>query len=313
MVNSIRHNIAQRVFNRLLSAQYHTPSDKLKSKIWHSLRRGIVRFGDPLVKYNLGLFTIYIPLSHNLPIDLKNFPEYNGDLVKLAALIRAKYQDLHIIDIGANVGDTAAMIRSSIDSPILCIEGDGRYYNILTKNINSMPNVESVQCYIDARSASIQIAKSFGRGTGYLDRSETSKSENVDTYTLPDILRQFARFSNAKLLKIDTDGFDGNIIRGASDWIKHAHPIIFFEYAANLMAQNGDDGLSLFNFLAELGYTCATIHRDMGGIINAVEPLTAEQLKDIDREIRKGWLHAYVDITAFHSEDRDVFQSFSKR
>jgi FkbM family methyltransferase len=40
-----------------------------------------------------------------------------------------------MIDIGANVGDSVAIVREQSDYPILCIEGNETYFQILEENL----------------------------------------------------------------------------------------------------------------------------------------------------------------------------------
>jgi hypothetical protein len=42
------------------------------------------------------------------------------------ALTQAKYPNLTMIDVGANVGDSIAIVR--VDVPILCVEGEDHFF-----------------------------------------------------------------------------------------------------------------------------------------------------------------------------------------
>jgi hypothetical protein len=66
------------------------------------------------------------------------FPHYRENLGRLAAAVERKYPDRGFIDVGANVGDNAAIVRAHSSLPILCIEGSEFRYEILKKNIRSL-------------------------------------------------------------------------------------------------------------------------------------------------------------------------------
>jgi hypothetical protein len=46
-----------------------------------------------------------------------------------------KFSFLAVVDVGANVGDTACIIKTAEEVPILCIEGDEYIFDFLQKNI----------------------------------------------------------------------------------------------------------------------------------------------------------------------------------
>src|SRR2546428_597296 len=95
------------------------------------LRRLISRIFDPLVRHDIFGQTIRLPWSHNLPNFRRQYPQYSSNVARIAKAIAQKYPDLTIIDIGSNVGDTVAFIRSATMAPILCIEADPRFFELL--------------------------------------------------------------------------------------------------------------------------------------------------------------------------------------
>ena len=66
------------------------------------------------------------------------FPHYRENLGRLAAAVERKYPGRGFIDVGANAGDNAAIVRAHSSLPILCIEGSelerGRLDSILAKH-----------------------------------------------------------------------------------------------------------------------------------------------------------------------------------
>ena len=62
-----------------------------------------------------------------------------GALGRLVTLAYGKYPDLAVIDVGSNVGDTAAVIKAGADVPVFCIEGDPQIYPILQRNTRRLP------------------------------------------------------------------------------------------------------------------------------------------------------------------------------
>jgi FkbM family methyltransferase len=158
-----------------------------------------------------------------------------------------------VVDIGANVGDTAAVIRAASDVPILCIEGDDRYFAILRRNAARLdPPVELEHAYVDAPPLA---AVERGRGTARLVPGD----EPVRTRTLAEILADHPRFAEPALVKIDADGGDVPILLAELDLLARLRPALFFEYDPHLGASP-----VVFERLAEIGYTAADVYENTG-------------------------------------------------
>jgi hypothetical protein len=56
-------------------------------------------------------------------------------------------------------------------------------------------------------------------------------------------------------LKIDTDGYDGKILKGAKSTLKKFHPVVIFEWHPILCDQAGTDCKEPFKILSDMGYT----------------------------------------------------------
>src|SRR4029450_4515243 len=54
-----------------------------------------------------------------------------------------------VVDIGANVGDSAAAVRSESEVPILAVEGDPRFYGWLVRNAARIGDVELEQSVVE--------------------------------------------------------------------------------------------------------------------------------------------------------------------
>jgi len=85
-------------------------------------------------EYLIGEYYITLPACHKLDFYQREFKNYDKKLPIIAALVSNKYHDAVIVDIGANVGDTAAAIRTAVSSPIICVEGNSDFLKYLNKN-----------------------------------------------------------------------------------------------------------------------------------------------------------------------------------
>ncbi len=92
------------------------------------------------VKRNVQGTELYLPWSHRLPDYVRARPEYGQNLVKLAAALEkglgGDAAGIGVLDIGANVGDSAAQIMHATSARVLCVEGDPFYLTYLHKNVD---------------------------------------------------------------------------------------------------------------------------------------------------------------------------------
>ena len=301
---------SQHIYNFLLKTPYNNNWDKI---LYHSVsqfRQLSKRIYDPLIDYKIGNNVMLMPFSHNLGIYQKFYPQYAVNVGRIAAYTEEKNKDLTIIDIGANVGDTVFILRSKIESPILAIEGDEYFYSVLQKNIKQLKNVSTVKSLIGDQSKEIKATLAGHSGTAGLEISQQSKGV-LKIQCLTDILEKNQEFQRSKLMKIDTDGLDGKIIRGAIDWIRKIKPVIFFEYDPFSLNKNSDDGLSLFNTLASAGYKSFLVYNNFGEYMYAIDK--KELVIETHQYFSGRQGRMYCDLCAFSDDDIDLFEKIRRK
>ncbi len=250
---------------------------------------------------------LLLPSGNRLPLFLKHNPQYNANLPRIAKHVKAKYSALTLIDVGANVGDTVAFLRAEAHFPILCVEGDEQFFSILQKNLQQFADVQAVQAYVGVTTETAPLEIKHNATTAQLVPS--SSTTDLQMRTLTDILAQYPAFAQAKILKIDTDGYDGQVLRGARAYLEAVQPVVFFEYMPDELAAFGDDGLSLFPVLHAAGYRDALIYDNAGDLMLSLR---------VDDALRWQELHIYfsgrrglryMDLAVFVEQDRDLFEN----
>jgi FkbM family methyltransferase len=246
--------LAERALRGILDGSPETLLGRARLKLAIETRKLVLRRGDPLVRYRIGTVELELPLSHELPFYRKDHPAYAENVGRIAAELGGP-----VVDIGANVGDTAAIVRAASDVPILCVEGDDRFFAILRRNAARIdPPLELEHAYVDAPPrASVER----GRGTARLVAGGTA----VRTRTLAEILSDHPGFAEPALVKIDTDGHDVAIVLAELQLLEHLRPALFFEYDPHL----GADPV-VFQRLAEIGYRTAHVYENTGELARVV-------------------------------------------
>ena len=184
---------------------------------------------SPTVLFELDGYPLLLPAESQLPVIKRDLPHYGTNVGRLAARVARKYQDLSIIDIGANVGDTVATLRRSVGCPILCVEGCATYLELLHENLRQFSDVEVEQSFVGGDGPGLAAEFTIEKGTGYLTPS-ANPAAAVQTQSIERILQRHQRFAAAKLWKIDTDGWDSYILQENIRTVERVRPIIFFEY-----------------------------------------------------------------------------------
>jgi FkbM family methyltransferase len=297
---------SQSVYDLLL----HQKNDGLLNKIFIKLLRycekWILRNGSVVVRYDLCGKDVILPWEHTLPYILKNVPHYAFNLARIGCYVQKKYKEMHFIDIGANIGDTVVLQRTEAKYPILCIEGDPYYYSVLENNVSAEPDVTLVHAFVGDKNELHDglIDRHSGTGTIYYGGGV----DKIRTKTLQTILHEHPNFANAKMLKIDTDGFDLKILRGARNYLKKEKPILFYEYDPFFLFRQGDDGLSIFPLLHAIGYRDILVYDNLGDFIVSCTVSDTRILHELHAYYsgRKGTM--YYDLCVFHKNDADIFE-----
>ncbi len=305
----IKKIVAQFFLNRYLNSNPESFFGKLNQKIFYTIRNKLIYFLDPEVKYNLAGVNILLPFSHNLFINKKIFPSYDENVGRVALLVKEKYNDLRMIDIGANVGDTAVMVKSKVDIPILCIEGEEKFVPLLQKNTKNFQNIFVEKSFIGDEEF-IKGDYVYSKGSGRIIEGE--KQSEIYFKTLEQIFPNYPEFKKSKLLKIDTDGFDCKIIKKEINLLSEMKPVILFEYDPFLY-RSKDEALGVFDLLLKAGYSTVVFYENTGDYLLTTDLSNKSLIADLHYYFSGRKMERYCDIAVFHNEDNDLVNKLRER
>ncbi|MCX6186042.1 MAG: FkbM family methyltransferase [Bacteroidetes bacterium] len=288
----------QYIFNQLI---YKSSLKSYKFKFFYVLRNLIGKYFNPNIVYNLGVYNISIPIVHDLPINIKIHPNYNQNLGKIAKAVNEKYPANSVIDVGANIGDSVAIIHNYVNSPILCIEGNEMYLPLLRKNTSSIHNVSIEASFVGDEEITVKAQSK--QGTAFLE--ESIKDEGIKVKKISAILDKHPTFKNSKLFKTDTDGFDNKILKGAKSFFEEIKPVIFFEYDPYFLSKQNEIGYDIFNFLHNLGYQDLMLFDNTGNYIFTIKSNQELELIELHNYFNQNGSR-YLDICAIHEIDKDL-------
>ena len=253
---------------------------------------------------------IRIPPEHPLKTHLENIRLYNAFLPVLAGSLE---KDGAVVDVGANVGDTAISLLPFCRNEVICVEPSDRYAGYLERNIGSLPpedrqRVRILKNMIGTGGLSGTLAHE--RGTAFL---RADGAANTSIVALDDLLGMEQPVS---LIKVDTDGFDFDVLMSAKKIIESSQPVLFWENQIDHAFQL-EGYRRLYEWLAETGYRHICVFDNFGAILCRTQEfgVVADMTDYLYHRKAHGGMHtfAYTDILACTDRDLGIFQTSVER
>lgn len=264
-------------------------------------------------KVTIGNYSIYANESHLIESYLSSYKFYSRNLPRIAKSVSLAYKDGSFIDVGANIGDSIALIRSNdCHNHIYAIEGDKNYFKLLEKNVNSyFKNVQPENIFLGEQNTSIQSdLVSLG---GTLNIKQNSNSDNLVQIITLDEFVSLKGIRDLKLVKVDTDGFDFMILRGGLKTLEAQKPVLFFEYDEKFLKQNNEDGIETLVKLKSIGYHKVIYYDNFGRYLMAIDLDNIALLEDLYLYMsNSGGAFPYYDLCVFHSSDNALADQIIK-
>jgi FkbM family methyltransferase len=282
-----------------------TKRDKALGLIASMMPRRRFLSDQPVVRRVQGV-KLEMPRSHLLPIYARLRPTYGQNLVELAAGLQeaSPEEPIRILDVGANIGDSALQIIARTGARVLCVEGDPYWVRYLHANVDSEPNAVVAEVLLapdEADWSGSSPVREHGT-TRFVSDPEGDPSQPMCSAT--ELRRRFPDFDRLRLLKSDTDGFDPALVPAVASAWSDTHPVLFFEFDPILARLTGnDDPNRLWDDLAKRGYDRLALWD------NAGDPLghmhigdAAEHARTLEpRPVHHGY--HFWDVAACHADD----------
>jgi FkbM family methyltransferase len=262
-----------------------------------------------IVELKIGHTVLRVPTQSALYDVYRRYPNYMSELGRVASIVWAKYPSALFVDIGANIGDTAAIVRAACKAPILCVEGDPLHKEILQENARRIGDIHLKFLYLSDKEESLSVLIEKEGSNSTVIPSNEDLSRSVDFTTLDKLLDEFEG-RQVKLLKIDTEGFDPKILRGSSGLLRKDRPVVVFEHNRENLMRVGEDNLSSFHQLKDAGYQQVLVWDAYGRLLLGTDLQDDGILQDLHGYVRfeNGHLGKvlYLDVCAFHKLDSDL-------
>lgn len=177
-------------------------------------------------------------------------------------------QNNTIMDVGANIGETL-MNFAKLSLPggeVHGFEPDVINYQHCTENLNlnNFKNIVLNNLGLGAKAGQffIKTPTPSNRGGNKVSEEFIENNTNVITITTLDQYVANKNIQKIDLIKIDVEGYELNVLKGAIHVIKKFNPVLFIELDDNNLKEQGHSAKALIRFLSENNYTIKNSETD---------------------------------------------------
>jgi FkbM family methyltransferase len=169
-----------------------------------------------------------------------------------------------VIDVGGNIGFFVLILDELVgkEGKIFSFEPSKRLKDRLEKTIkiNNIQNVTIVNLALGESEGSTTLhynPKQTGLSSIVTDFDKSSISEEIQITTLDKFLENIT--GRISFLKIDTEGYEPQVLKGAMEFIKRDKPTIYIELGGNYQNSSAE----ALKILKELNYSCEAENLDL--------------------------------------------------
>ena len=223
--------------------------------------------GVCMITREMGIKMIASPVDQRLvPVDILNFGESErNEIIALKNLIKRNYGDkFTMIDVGANAGWYSINFAKAFpNSRIYSFEPIPNTYSLLLLNIdlNGLTNISTIQSGVSDHE---------GMATFYYDKqvlanaslANVTEKEDIEELDVPLIsLDKYCREKSieADVLKVDVEGAELFVFKGARQLLSDKHPVVFTEMLRKWASKFDYHPNEIIELFENFGYSCFSL------------------------------------------------------
>lgn len=267
MSSIVAKYIYERITNNCSSRLFF---DRIIFVAFYGLRKVLVKVFNPTIQMTVRGRDLWLPFSHNLPFNCAKYRYYDSLIERVSDFIRGKYPRLVYVDIGANIGDTIAFARKEDGSNadiFLGVEGDSYFASYFNKNMSGFSNVKLLAAVCSSSDKQRTYKSKVYRGS---TATIAEDSSGALAKTLDSIVVENNEYEELNFLKIDTDGHDFEVLRGATNIIRNNMPAIMMELDIFNNENYIDDIKFLVDMLFGYGYRTMLLYDNVGYLFGKI-------------------------------------------
>ena len=280
-------------------------SSGIKRKVWSLSRKFLIKiFKDPICKLAVHGRILYLPLSHQLPFYLRQCPLYDRLPQRIGAFLHENQDSFNCIDVGANIGDTIAAFYPNQNDRFIAVEPNPNFSRFLLRNWGDNENVAVVSDVCSSSNDQSNFTIQEQEGTATILHTKSGKS--MEKKTLDTILDNNVHIKNVDILKIDTDGHDFEVLKGARKLLAANLPIVLFECDPFENINYVQECIDALNYFNESGYKNFLLYDNLGNLMGLYSLNDLTSFKNLlFHQLVNG--RYYFDILVMKDDDIFVF------
>lgn len=192
------------------------------------------------------------------------------------------------LDVGANIGYFTLLAAEAMPKGrIIAFEPEPIARSFLERSVKEggLENqVTTLSCALGQHKGEETFhlhPTNKGRHT-LLPNGDSTKEIRVSVERLDDILHTLGD-PHIDAIKIDVEGFEPDVIAGATTMISRDHPVILFEIVPGRLRERGVDPIAFLRTFTDLGYALSLINEDSGELSQIETSDPARALQSIER------------------------------
>ncbi len=215
-------------------------------------------------QYPPGTYRTVVRQGIHFRLDLSEYMEwvlYFGLNVEVReGLYPLVKEGMTILDIGTNIGETLLQFArlSGPGGKVIGFEPVPENYRKCLQNcsLNNFKTIRVEQLALSDKPETLFFEEATNRNSGgiFMHRQQQSGSSAVQALTLDEFVRK-ENISKVDLVKIDVEGFETNVLKGASYTCTSFHPVLFVEVDRQNLHRQGSSAEELHEIIRKYGYS----------------------------------------------------------
>ena len=173
-----------------------------------------------------------------------------------------------MVDVGANLG-YYSLLAARLVGPsgrVVALEPNSENCRLLLSSLrrSGLGNVQVLPVAADVEKGWAYYSTHVGSNGGLIDDGDllTRPGVVVPTFRLDDLVA-----GPVGLVKMDVEGAEGRVVRGATRLIEHERPIVTTELKEEMLTRVSNSTLGEYlSYFEGLGYTAALLEKETGAV-----------------------------------------------
>ena len=246
----MKHIISQRLerkngYKRILDIFIARELAKRSSRFNEKRGMPIAVFGNDWIGINIALKGLFEG-------------EHLKDLNHLLINLDFDVSNSTAIDIGSNIGNHAIEFAKYFKK-VICYEPNPRAYDLLATNTKHLKNVEVFNWGIGSKEEFLKLQENINNIGGSSAKYQIDE-KNIVNIEIKPLDNDFDSLKKVMLLKIDVEGMEIDVLRGAEKIITKFYPLICFEQHKTDFLKNFHE-TEVIDWLREKDYKIYAIYK----------------------------------------------------